>query len=183
MDESQAPGTDIEALDVSELTSLPELMPAEPDLGDPLIAAFILDIARGLFPAEELAKRYLLGSRSGLEKYLQRHPGVTHEASRLQAIERSDVGQKGRLRAQAGHVLEHGMLEVARILMDPKTPHDIKVKICAVLMKVADVDGSPAIAKGDQGGGGTKFFLQINLPGGAAAPIIEGHMLPTVGNE
>lgn len=158
------------ALTPSEL--LDEIILAEPvlpelgvaDEADAIQARLIQDVAYNHYSADELAKRYGLGSEAGLRHYLRRHPNVVERIAKLRAVHRSDMNRPEANRMKANILIEEALPMAMDVIMNPKNPMSVRMDMFKSIQKMAGLDSTPQ--KNIEATTGATFNLVMQFSGG-----------------
>lgn len=141
---------------------------AEADLADTARMRLIQDIASGIYPYDELAERYGLGTQTRLLDYLRANPAVVKRIKALKAINDSDGSIQDRLRLKAAHVLEEALPSISAMITNPAMPAERRLEAYKACQKQAGVDSAPASAAAATG---TQFNLVMQFAGAAPQTI------------
>jgi hypothetical protein len=123
--------------------AMPILDHTDADVRDAARARLMQDIAYGVYPAEEVAVRYALGSVAGLKVWLQKNPETMRQIKVMKAMHQSDMALNDRLRMKGGHAVEQATIGMAGIAMDPTKDAKIRIEAFKALQRQAGVDGPP----------------------------------------
>jgi hypothetical protein len=138
---------------------------------DALIQRLKYDLATKTHTYETIAKRYGLGGTQELLRYLSDHPGIVEDAKKIRAMFQSDQNVEGRVRTLFLHAAENLIPTMHNLVMDARTPVSARVDGFKQIQRGAGVDGTPRLAPGQQGTGGTPFVLNINFKNGTQTRI------------
>lgn len=134
---------DADALLQQIVDAIPTLDHASADVRDAVRLRLMQDIAYGVYPAEELAVRYGLGTVAGLRVWLQKNPETMKQIKVMKALHESDMALNDRLRMKGGHAVEQATIGIAGIAMDPSKDAKIRIEAFKSLQRQAGVDGPP----------------------------------------
>jgi hypothetical protein len=115
---------------------------------------FIQDVAYGIHPPAEIAKRWGLGDEKGLERYLKKNPKIVQAMATMRAAHKSDASVEERNRLKANYGVEMATPEVVNMAMDPTLSADRRLDAFKALQKQAGLESSGKdgknIASGNQ---------------------------------
>lgn len=140
--------------------AIPVLDHTDADVRDAARLRLMQDIAYGIYPADELAVRYGLGTVAGLKIWLSKNPETMRQIKVMKAMHQSDMGLTDRNRMKAGHAVEQATIGIAGIAMDPSKPANIRIDAFKTLQRQAGVDGPPPADKIAPVGVQTNIIIQ-----------------------
>ena len=157
--ETEEPGeAEINAL----INATPVINERQADLDDAHTLRLMQDIAYGIYPPDDIARRWGLGDHAGLKSYLRRNPKLVTAIAALRAIHESDASVEERNRLKANHAVEQATHGIANMAMDPKLKPAERLEAFKTLQKQAGLekstDGKGAVAA-------NAFSVTINLSG------------------
>lgn len=142
--------------------AIPTLDHISADIRDAVRLRLMQDIAYGVYPAEELAVRYGLGTVAGLRIWLQKNPETMKQIKVMKAMHQSDMALNERLRMKGGHAVEQATIGMAGIAMDPTKDAKIRIEAFKALQRQAGVDGPPPQSKEAATGATFNFTVQFS---------------------
>lgn len=154
-----------------------------PQLDDALILRLTYDLATKLHKPEIIARRYGLGGRDELRRYLREHPTVVNQARKLRAMYESDAASEDRVRMKFLQATEELIIPIAGLVADPRTPLAARIDGFKQIQRGAGLDGLSANAKNQQQrDAGQPFNLTISFAGGRevinATTVVEDEIPP-----
>lgn len=158
--------------------AMPILDHTDADIRDAARVRLMQDVAYGVYPAEELAVRYGLGSVAGLKVWLQKNPETMRQIKVMKAMHQSDMALNDRLRMKGGHAVEQATIGMAGIAMDPTKDAKIRIEAFKALQRQAGVDGPPPPDK--TAAVGATFNLTMQFAGSPPLEIKATTVAPEV---
>lgn len=172
---------------------LDQMVDAIPVLNDPALAdmqagailGLTQDLAYNIFPPEDIAVRYGLGSIAGLRHFLLSHPEVVKKVAALRAIHNSEPNRIERNRIKANVLVEEILPSIGGMAMNTKATNSERLEAFKMLQRQAGVDGMPAADKNAVTGatfnltmlfGGKEHKLTATVVDRATVPTIEGRV-------
>lgn len=153
------------------------------DMEETVVLRLIQDVAYGIYPAEELAVRYQLGSVTGLKMWLGAHPAVVAQIQKLRAVHESDGAIQDRLRLKSAHVVEQSLPSMSSIITNPGVPIPQRIDAFKACQRMAGVDGMPAADK--TAATGVQFNLVMQFSSGdrkvISTTVVEAQAVPALG--
>lgn len=144
-----------------------------------LLDRFTTDIARRIFPPDEIARRYGMTGKKLIEAVSI--PAVNKIVRTKRAVWESDTNATERIRQLSQIGMLEVMPDVFELISNPETPTALRLDALKTMSRVAGVDGPGAQPRqGDVAAApGTRFEVNIHLGGGrietitSTAPEIE----------
>lgn len=143
---------------------------ADASLTDHSVKLFAFDLARGIYPRDEIAVRWGFGTVANMRAWLFRHPEVVAFARQLQALNQADENVLDRIKHKSAHALESGLVDLYAIMSDPNASHKDKLDAGKLAARLAGAD-TVGKEQGPGGVSGTQFNLTIQFPNGYAESL------------
>jgi hypothetical protein len=121
---------------------------------------FIQDVAYGIHPPAEIAKRWGLGDEKGLRKHLMSNKRLVDAIATLRAVHESSGGVEERNKIKANHGVEMVTPEIINMAMDTTLPADKRLDAFKALQKQAGLDG---VGKANDKGPGAGNQMTVNF--------------------
>lgn len=131
-------------------------------------ARLALELVSGLSSAQDVLKRYGLSEHE--LRALLCNPSFQALLKETRQAWQSDLNAKERVKLKAALLVEDSLMSVFRVAVDQQIGVTARLEAFKSLAKIASVDE----AEKNQGGGGGRFVLNINVPGAAAPVTIDG---------
>jgi hypothetical protein len=135
-------------------------------------ARLALEIVSGLSKASDVLARYGMTEAQFREKL--QNPQFKQLLRDTKQVWQSDLNVKERIRLKAALLVEDSLLGIFRMMGDKDSGPLTRLNAFRELARIASVE-----EKENKGGGaGSKFVLNITVPGGAQPVVIEGSAEP-----
>lgn len=142
----------------------------DPDLHELDLQAFTTDVARGIFPPEDIARRYSMSGK-GMIKVVS-NPEINKLIRAKRAAFHADGNVVERLRQLAGVGLVEKLPDIFGMLSDADVTNPVKADLLKTLARIAGADGPGSSQTPNGPAPGSQFNVQIIL--GGVAQTIEG---------
>lgn len=132
---------------------------------DTLLSRLANELARNLYPFEQVIACYSITKEDFAEK-ISEHPPFMAYYAEARAVWGSATNQPQRVALKAGIIFEQWLDHADALLHDPNSPVADKVKLGQYLSRLAgfeNVNPPPARDSGPGGGGGATTHVTINL--------------------
>ena len=165
--QTQDRDTDQTAQDEESLNSIIDqvmILSDNPQKDDALIQRLQYDLATGVHPPAEIARRYGLFDVAELKTYLLLHPEIVDRVKKLRAMYQSEAGIEDRMRSMFQYATEDLIPIMHDIVKHPSIPIAQRIDSFKQLQRGAGMDGQRAEKDGQLAG--QRFVLNIMFDGG-----------------